>query len=557
MNLLISVILIVNIVGCSDEKNNLSSEYKNIINERADKESLRDLINNDDFLLQDERVENDNTDFLLLNKPFWHFINDEFVISDDRKTYVSLNENKDWQYLENRFFTFIAKKYFGLHKNLNDRISFKDFFISTIFLKKNKVHLPSSRLRMKGASTLFNGRFRLEDEYARDRSWLSISHLIKRTPRLLFQKKIVEGENFFLIRNDSRNIESDVYIDEHYEAGLDFNNENEIVTIEFKNFFHHGASKTQIINDLTKEFDILFYKTDQLYTYLVKKGVSIQSVLKKIDPGLEFDEYGNILQSSGVRKNEFLKDFPRNRFLGNNLLSKGILFHQYDNRLMSNEINLPNVYLYYEGQYKNLMMRQFGLKVKNKSFGGHRLDLKLLKGEGFKLRTKETVYQEIFTDYEKEIEVMEKKPRLVCERYELKIDKFCIDNRKKYKVKAKFRKYLGRKKVKEHFYEPKFDLKKKNHINNGENQYSVIEFDFYGDRYNIVSVKNYPNRLLLDSINIDVNLKKQKCTKVKTGYMGLVQADLSIRPTEKQASVIKSYCEGPTYLHQISRIEMM
>ena len=242
MNFLMSVILIVNILGCSDEKNNLSSEYKNIINERADKESLRDLINNDDFLLQDERVENDNTDFLMLKKPFWHFRNDEFVISDDRQTYISLGENKDWQYLENRFFTFIAKKYFGLHKNLDDKISFKDFFISTIFLKKNKVHLPSSRLRMKGASTLFNGRFRLEDEYTRDRSWLSVSHLIKRTPRLLLKKKIIEGENIFLIRNDARNIEADVYIDEHYEAGLDFSNENEIVTIELKNFFHIVAN---------------------------------------------------------------------------------------------------------------------------------------------------------------------------------------------------------------------------------------------------------------------------------------------------------------------------
>ncbi len=116
MKFVISVILIVNIIGCSDERKNLSSEYKNIINDRAEKESIRDLINNDDFLLQGERAENDNTDFLMLNKPFWNYRNDKFVISDDRQTYVSLGESKNWQYLENRFFTFVAKKYFGLHK---------------------------------------------------------------------------------------------------------------------------------------------------------------------------------------------------------------------------------------------------------------------------------------------------------------------------------------------------------------------------------------------------------------------------------------------------------
>jgi len=496
-----------------------------------------------------------NKKIILLDKPFWSFINKEMSFLSAGNFYFSSKSNNEWEYLNDRFLETIGSSYFDFRKSSDVNLSISDLFFQKINVKNVGGSAKEDFIRLEGRMKFFDGRLNFNDSLSRDRFLLNIYRRHHFTNQILIRKKIIEGENYFFTNPTGVDGEN-LFFDSEFISHIPIEKEVETISLEAAEFFHQGLSKSEIINQIYKKFNLLFFFSgNEIKVYLLSKSAKIKSVLKEIDPNIDFNEYDQVLMSSKVIRNEFINEFPTEMMATNNLNSTGIFF---DEKLYSDQkYDYPiTVYRYYEGDLKKILMNQYKSKKIKEKFVGPLVEFDLNRGELFRLKTIEETIDHEFVDEVKEVKVILKKPQMVCERYEVKMNKFCLDSRKVFKVKARFRRFLKTKKIGSRVYYADINSKNLSSLEtNNVEIYRVGEVIRTGEKYNLVTRLDDFGGEFLDSVRVKLSFDQQNCRNIKTGFIGLVEPNNKIKLVDEIKTENHQYCFGNKYNHQLEKMD--
>ena len=546
---MLNIIFLITLLTLSSCGKDFSNEPKS---DQFIKTSNRNSSVGEEEVINNTRVEDiinvvDEVKVIKLEHPFWTFNNKKFLISHDNNQYLTKNNSTKWELVYDKFFYRLGSKYFNLDRNSHLKLSVNDFFSTSLTAEKNKKITLENEVLIVGGMRFFQGRLNYDDFYTRDRTWLSI-YQIERDDRFkILDKKLHEGENYFFTSPGEGKNGASVIINSGKTDHVKFSSDRTRFIIEASKFFHEGKSKKDIIKKLNNHYNYLFFYRGGLNVYLIPKNYSSRKAILSIDSRIQLDEYDQILSSSNIERNEFLKDFPQVNFERNNLNSKGILFFE---DIIDHEGVETKYYFYFEGSYEEIFSKNFLYFVSKSSLKGALVNFELSPSEAVTAETERTVYKNIFHEYEKEIIVREKKPRIVCERYDRHFDKFCIENIIKYKKMAKFRVFKNRIQVKRDKYPMNFkpalegDSVKRSRISSLGEQYDI--FFRVGEHEG-----KYVGKVKLQSRN-----KSEHCHDIRIGYLGLASPQEDLVPVEKQFYETKRYCDGPKYHHRIKLINL-
>jgi len=269
--------------------------------------------------------------------------------------------------------------------------------------------------------------------------------------------------------------------------------------------------------------------------FLFKKNVELLDVLQKIDPNIEFDENGQILRTSTLRRNLFLQDIPRPMFIDNNLMSDGAL-------LSSHDVGTHSIHLFFEGRFKDILDHQYQYLPFEKLSKKDQFTVKVDSGEIFNINSNFNIIEHKFREYIREVEVVNKKPFRECERPDL--TKICIEVYKKHKKKALFREYLSRDII------AKGSLKEEE-IYSAKEKRALGKLSLFNEMF-YYKIKDEK----LTSGELNIQLKKPTCRKVKTGFIKFVEDDDSVKLTTPQENVVRTFCDGPIYNSRIKKVKL-
>lgn len=492
-------------------------------------------------------------EIILLSNPLWTYKNKKFFLLNENEYYFSDSENFPWQYIESRFFETIGNDFFYFRQKNKIDLSVEDLFFQLITLTKKNESSVENAMMIEGEIAFFDGRLNSQDIYSRDRFLLNLYRRHGFENELILQRKLIEGENLFFT-NSRIGEEYTLFMDELVPRKFPLREKDEKVLLEANSFFHQAVSKNDIINQIHRDYNLLFYFTkNKLKTIFFNKKLPIKNVLLQLDPGIQFNDQNQILKSSEVGRNEFILDFPRKFMWENNIFSKGIIL---DKKTMSlaQYSNSIDVFRYYEGSFQEILSKQYDEDKEELFFHGPDVEFNLNKGDIFNLTIKEEIYSTEFFEEEKEVEVILKDPQLVCERYELNTNKLCLDNRRVFKVKGKFRSFVGNKLLKTQEFQP--DLKAENLRNlephNNENEKLVLAMlESNGEKFKMINRKNSLNHHFLGDIKVKINFPPQECKAIETGFIGFVEPNDKIKLKKDLNTFNNYYCFGSKYSHRL------
>ena len=325
----------------------------------------------------------EEVNFIRLGQPLWQIKINDLKLSDKDYELSPIMTNKNpWQYLKRRFFLRLRNKYFQNVNNNDLKINYDDLFISSFDLKRVSKTQSGNKLILEGESTFFNEKFYSADDLGESNLWIGAYLGDYHSKNKIFQKKMIEGENYFF---DSSTISSpnslySIFIDSILpQKENDFENFSRLI-LSADNFNHKNFSKRKILENLKYDYDLLLHFDKKISVYLVEKGAEIFEVLKKIDPLLHKDQYNHVLSTTSLVKNDFLSDFPRLSFVGNNLMSKGVLF-------FSDEILEGKVHYFYSGTYLNIFKNSIDDQREATFLRGSSLSIDIEKGQMFQIAT--------------------------------------------------------------------------------------------------------------------------------------------------------------------------
>ncbi len=497
---------------------------------------IEDIIN----VVDDEKI-------IKLKYPFWTFTNKKFLISDVNHQYFSNNNANKWELVHDKFFYELGAKYFKLDRKSHLKLSVNDFFSTSITAEKRKSSTLNNEVLLDGGMRFFQGRLNYDDFYTRDRLWLSVHQFEGDEKFKILDKKLHEGENYFFTSPGEGENGAGVIINSDKTDHVDFSSDRARFIIEASRFFHEGKSKKDIIKKINDHYNYLFFYRDGMNVYLVPKDYSFRKALLSIDSKIQLDEYNQILSSSNIERNEFLKDFPQAIFERNNLNSKGILFFE---DIIDHDDVETKYYYYFEGSYEEILSKNFIYLVTKNSLKGASVNFELSPSEAVTGETERTIYKNIFYEYEKEIIVREKKPRIVCERYDRHFDKYCIENIITHKKMAKYRVFKNRIQVKRDKHP--MSLTPASEVNS----FKRSTITSLGEQYNVFLRLGHHEGKYVEKVKLQSKNKKEHCRNIRIGYLGLTSPQEDLVPIEKQFHETKKFCDGPKYHHRIKRIKL-